>query len=195
VASDPRCVEPRIAHERQHHFETWRDGSKGVVLEPLTLIERLCALIPRRRHMLVTCHGVLAPAAGYRHRVVPPAPLPDAGDPEGCRHQPKAPRAALAAGDGAALDGDRTAKLEPRPPIVPHAPSKHRRPRARHSWAELMRREIDVLTCPHCGGPRQFLAAIFDQDAIRKILTHLGLPTEPPTLAPARAPPEPLLPW
>jgi hypothetical protein len=55
--------------------------------------------------------------------------------------------------------------------------------------------EIAVLTCPRCGGPRQLLAAIFDQDAIRKILTHLGLPTEPPTLAPARAPPEPLLPW
>jgi hypothetical protein len=32
----------------------------------------------------------------------------------------------------------------------------------------------------------------FDQDAIRRILTHLGLPTEPPTLAP---PPEPLMPW
>ena len=30
--------------------------------------------------------------------------------------------------------------------------ARTRRPRARHSWAELMRRvfEIDVLTCPHC---------------------------------------------
>jgi len=51
------------------------------------------------------------------------------------------------------------------------------------------------LTCPHCGGPRKLLAAIFDQDAIRQILAHLGLPTEPPALAKARAPPEPLLPW
>jgi hypothetical protein len=55
--------------------------------------------------------------------------------------------------------------------------------------------EIDVLTCPHCGGPRKLVAAIFDQDAIRQILAHLGLPCEPPTVAPARGPPEPLLPW
>jgi len=39
------------------------------------------------------------------------------------------------------------------------------------------------------------LAAIFDQGAIQQILAHLGLPTEPPPVAPARAPPEPLLPW
>ena len=51
------------------------------------------------------------------------------------------------------------------------------------------------MTCPHCGSRRTLLAAIFDQGAIQKILAHLGLPTEPPTMAPARAPPEPLLPW
>ena len=61
----------------------------------------------------------------------------------------------------------------------------------------MMRRvfEVDVLTCPHCGSRRTLLAAIFDQGAIQKILAHLGLPTEPPTMAPARAPHEPLLPW
>ena len=176
----------------------WRDGSTSVVLEPLTLIERLCTLIPRPRHMLVTYHGVFAPAAGYRHRVVPPPPpLPDAEDPEGCRHQPAPPRGTDAEGSGAARDDDRAAKVEPRQPFVPHAPGKHRRPRARHSWAELMRRvfEIDVLTCSHCGGPRKLLAAIFDPGAIQRILAHLGLPGEPPAMAKARAPPEPLLPW
>jgi hypothetical protein len=54
---------------------------------------------------------------------------------------------------------------------------------------------IDVLTCPYCRGRRTLLAAIFDQDAIQKILAHLGLPTEPPALAKARAPPEQPLPW
>jgi hypothetical protein len=51
------------------------------------------------------------------------------------------------------------------------------------------------LTCPHSGGTRKLLAAIFDQGAIQKILAHLGLPGEPPAMAPAWAPPEPLLPW
>ena len=54
---------------------------------------------------------------------------------------------------------------------------------------------VDVLTCPHCRGPRTLLAAIFDLDAIQKILAHLGLPTEPPALAKARAPPQQSLPW
>ena len=35
------------------------------------LMERLCALVPRPRRHLVTYHGVLAPAARLRSRVVP----------------------------------------------------------------------------------------------------------------------------
>jgi hypothetical protein len=52
-----------------------------------------------------------------------------------------------------------------------------------------------VLTCGHCGGPRKLLAAIFDQDAIQKILAHLGLPTQAPALAKSGAPPVRYLPW
>jgi hypothetical protein len=54
---------------------------------------------------------------------------------------------------------------------------------------------IDVLVCPHCGGPRKLIALLTDGLVVRKILTHLGLSTEPPALAPARAPPEPELAW
>ena len=43
----------------------WADGSTAVVLDPLTLIERLAALIPRPRVHLTTYHGVFAPAASY----------------------------------------------------------------------------------------------------------------------------------
>jgi hypothetical protein len=60
------------------------------------------------------------------------------------------------------------------------------------TWAELMRRglEIDVLECPACGGRMRFVAAIMLVSAIRRILRHLGLPSDPVELAPARAPPE-----
>ena len=54
---------------------------------------------------------------------------------------------------------------------------------------------IDVLTCPHCAGPRKLIALINDGLVVRKILAHLGLPTEPPPMAPARAPPEPEFAW
>ncbi|NOT32245.1 MAG: ATP-dependent helicase HrpA [Planctomycetes bacterium] len=50
--------------------------------------------------------------------------------------------------------------------------------------------EIDVLTCPWCGEKRKLIALITDGAVVRKILAHLGLDTEAPRLAPARAPPE-----
>jgi hypothetical protein len=36
----------------------------------------------------------------------------------------------------------------------------------------------------------RLLAVILDRAVIRKILSHIGLPSEPPTHAAARAPPE-----
>ncbi len=47
----------------------------------------------------------------------------------------------------------------------------------------------DVLASLRCGSRRHMLAAITDGLVIRRILMHLGLPTEPPPVAPARGPP------
>ena len=60
------------------------------------------------------------------------------------------------------------------------------------TWAELMRRglDIDVLESPDCGGRLRFVAAIMLSTAVPRILRHLGLPSDPVELAPARAPPE-----
>lgn len=54
---------------------------------------------------------------------------------------------------------------------------------------------VDVRTCPDCRGPRTLLTAIHDPASIQRILLHLGLPTEPPEVAPARPPPQANLPW
>jgi hypothetical protein len=48
----------------------WADGTRQLVFEPLELLEKLAALIPRPRINLVLYHGVLAPHAGWRARVV-----------------------------------------------------------------------------------------------------------------------------
>ena len=55
-------------------------------------------------------------------------------------------------------------------------------------WAELLQRvfAIDVLECPHCGTRRKLIAMISDGLVLRKILDHLGLPSEPPVLARSR---------
>ncbi|MFN0061620.1 MAG: hypothetical protein ACKVPX_03780 [Myxococcaceae bacterium] len=59
-------------------------------------------------------------------------------------------------------------------------------------WADLLQRTfaIDVLQCTRCGQRRRVLAHVTGKSA-KAILGHLGLPSRPPTLAPARGPPEP----
>jgi hypothetical protein len=145
----------------------FRDGSSHVVMDPLTLIERLAALVPRPLVRLVTYHGMFAPAAPLRDRVVPPSPEAEEPAPHdigsSCAHRAAPPTP--------------TTKLR-------------RSTRIRTSWADLMRRvfHIDVFLC-ECGGLRRLLAFITDNTAIRRILIHLGLPADPPPTSPARAPP------
>ncbi len=147
----------------------FRDGSTHVVLRLHDFIARLAALIPKPRKHLVTYHGILAPAASYRDRVVP--------DPPDDHYETRSPRNA---GKTCSHDTDHDTPRESRP--------RERRP---FSWAELLKRvyRIDALICEHCGGARRVLAAIIEHDAIRKVLAHLGLPTEPPEITRARPPP------
>ena len=57
--------------------------------------------------------------------------------------------------------------------------------------AELMRRTfgLDVTACPRCGGRLRLVALIEQAAVVRRILRHLGLPTEVPEPRPARASP------
>jgi hypothetical protein len=52
----------------------------------------------------------------------------------------------------------------------------------------------DALTCPKCNGRMKILAVITEPDAIRKILDHLGLPSEAPRRTAAHPPPQAELP-
>ena len=53
---------------------------------------------------------------------------------------------------------------------------------------------LEVLRCP-CGGTRSFVALIRDPAVVARILEHLDLSVEPPTVAAARPPPEAALPF
>jgi hypothetical protein len=59
------------------------------------------------------------------------------------------------------------------------------------SWAQLLKRifKIEVGDCSRCGGKTRIIAAIVDVKTIEEILSHLKLPTKPPPILPARAPP------
>ena len=72
---------PAIANERLSTNERgqivykfqqpFRDGTTHVMLEPLDLIARLAALVPRPRLNLTRFHGVFAPNCKHRESVVP----------------------------------------------------------------------------------------------------------------------------
>lgn len=84
---------------------------------------------------------------------------------------------------GVAPQGDAvTPKPEPVPP---------KRAPAHYLWAVLIARiyEVFPLLCPKCGGQMRLIAFIIEGTQIRKILNHIGVDSEPPRIAPARAPP------
>lgn len=119
----------------------WADGTRHLIFEPLSLLEKLAALTPRPRINLVLYHGVLAPHAGWRARMVaygaPPVETP------------------VVASAPADANDERTTA-----PTARH-----------WVWAALMRRafDFDVLARPHCGGRLRLIATIEDPDAIRAI--------------------------
>ena len=120
---------------------------------------RLAVLVPRPRVNLVLYYGVLAPRAAWRSAIVP-----NAGGDE-CRST-LAPES-----DGREAE-------------VPPSARGYR-------WAELLRRtfDINVLSCPRCGGRLVLIALIEQPEVVARILGNLGLPSTLPRPAPARRAP------
>jgi hypothetical protein len=58
-------------------------------------------------------------------------------------------------------------------------------PLSRVDWATLLRRtfDVDLRTCPRCGGRLTIRAVITDPDAIATVLDSLRRPRAPPTAA------------
>ena len=53
----------------------WSDGTSHLLLSPMELLEKLAALVPPPRFHLLRYHGVLAPRARDRDRIVPTQPV------------------------------------------------------------------------------------------------------------------------
>jgi len=141
----------------------WADGTRHLIFAPLELLEKLAALTPRPRINLILYHGVLAPHARWRARVVAYGALPGT--------------AATALNLGGDSDDDRASPPQPR----------------HWAWANLMRRafDLDVLACPRCGGRLRLLGTIEDPVAIRAILGSLAVSAEPLDRPPPAATLEP----
>jgi len=180
---DGRITKVRYVLPR-HKAATWvgpgrkstRPGANGAVdLSPFKFLDRLADLVPPPRKHRHRYHGVFAPNHKLRKAVTALAigNVGKRGDAGTGAH----------ASDGHATGGSCDAN---------HATQKPRsHDTSRIAWAKLMAKiaEDFPLTCPACGGDIRLIAFITDPGPIRKILTHLGEPLEPPPLAPARGPP------
>jgi len=179
----------------------WRDGTTHVVMERRELLERLAPLIPPPRAHQVRYHGILAPCASGRDRVVlaggGKAAWVEAVEDVGSArvHADSAPDQAENASAGEdAVDRahDRqeegAARVDPTRYEQPSERAAGReQPIARRiAWADLLRRvfEVDALQCPNCGGRMRLIAAITEPDVARRILECLGLPARAPPLGP-----------
>lgn len=79
-------LRPPVAQERLRRMgddrilltlkTAWADGTRHLLFEPMKLIEKLADLTPRPRINLILYHGVLAPHARWRARVVAYGPPP-----------------------------------------------------------------------------------------------------------------------
>ena len=148
----------------------------------MELLRRLAALIPPPRTHLVRYFGVLAPNAALREEVIQTAsPSPALLD------RLKHAAACMGINDQAAEDDS------PEPPDEPESPQPKDKPRrASYLWAMLIARIYEALPllCPRCGSPMKIIAFITEPASLSRILRHLGVPTKPPKLHPARAPPQ-----
>ena len=167
------CARPAFALERLEQLDAHRllyrlpkprpDGRTQLRLSPLEVIQRLAALVPPPRLHRHRYHGILAPNSPLRAAVtalVQPSP---------------------------------SEVLAPAPiPKNPEAANSGAwRAPARYLWAMLLTRlyESMPLTCPNCSADLQIIAFITEGSTVRRILNHIGQPTDPPKVSPARGPP------
>jgi hypothetical protein len=193
----------------------WRDGTTHVLIQRHELLERLAPLIPPPRAHQVRYHGLLAPCASGRDRVVPrpvvsseagaagPVAVADGstrlleqanrreGSDEPAQNISESLERSLETASSATPDlrADRaTTNAAGTGAEHGRGGTPHTVRTRRSLWAELLQRvfEVAALRCPRCGGRMRVLAAITEADVARRILACLNLPTRAPPPARSR---------
>jgi hypothetical protein len=190
----------------------WRDGTTHILMQRHELLERLAPLIPPPRSHQVRYHGLLAPCASGRDRIVPEASRGAGRQKNGDGHEGEGTLNRQGSGGGL-LESEQRAGAAPNPlsepnntngmlevPALEHSGTDRRselkpthrsglprRPPSvrRLRWAELLKRvfELEALRCPVCKGRMRVLAAITQPDVAGRILKCLALPARAPPIA------------
>jgi hypothetical protein len=155
-----------------------RPGASGVIeLTPFEFLDRLAALIPPPRRHRHRYHRVFAP----NHPLRPAVTAAAVGNIGKQRKAKTVEHAGVSDAAGSGCCGSAG--------TIDAKPCHH--DTSRVAWAKLLARggEEFPLTCPRCGGDIRLISFITDPGPIRKILTQLGEPLDPPHVSPARGPP------
>ncbi|MCZ7680805.1 MAG: transposase [Sandaracinaceae bacterium] len=161
LAQDRLTLEPD-GRVRLAFKAAWKDGTHAVLLDPLDLIARLCALVPPPRFHLLRYHGVLAAHSAVRAQIVP-------------GREPPSPPAQLPLFEAS------EAPLAPPPP-----PSRHP-----WAWLlrRVFAVEVSICPVPTCGGRMRIVDIATTPDGVERLLG--GEPTRarappPPAVSPAQ---------
>jgi hypothetical protein len=155
------------------------DGSTELILTPLELLDRLAHLVTPPRIHKHRYFGVLAPNAGLRRAVT------ETAGPAGATLQLlQEAQQKMGLGESDPNDAGGTAEGD--------GPEGRVRRAVTRCWAMLLARiyECLPLLCPECGQPMRIIAFILERPVIEQILGHIGEPTTPPAVSPARPPPQ-----
>ena len=182
------CARPPLSQERLGRLNETTlvynlrrptvDGRTELLLTPVELLDNLAQLVtPPRLHKHRYC-GVLAPNARLRAAVISSAGLAGA----------TLQRLEQARQSMGLPSSQAPPSVEPGEP----APKADFRRAAARCWALLLVRiyECLPLRCPKCGEPMRIIAFGLDRPTIERILDHIGEPTQPPVVLPARSPPQ-----
>ncbi len=178
------CARPPFALDRLHLVGGRSDqvlyilpgpdpaGRTALRLSALEFLDRLATLIPPPQIHRHRYHGAFAPNAPLRSLVTARA------------HQDHADAVPNSVPD---LPLPKPSVANNPAPQPPNTGSSRPSP-----WAALLARiyEVFPLICPACGTSLTFISFLTDPQPITRILAHIGEPTSPPLIHPARGPPQ-----
>ena len=144
--------------------------TRALVMSPTELLHRLAQLVPKPYFNLTRYYGAYAPNARRRAEICPLT----------------APRKRYRRRRHTSAN---EAPQDPAPRSAPPLTEPDTGRPARIPWAELLKRthHDDILRCPKClKVAMSVIAVITDSAVLKKILTHLDLPTTLPSLGPTR---------
>jgi hypothetical protein len=182
------------------------NGQTILLMQPSELLDKLAQLIPPPRRHRHHYHGVLAPNSPLRPKIMalamaetaketPPANITKEIE-KNSPLAPAIPNVMQTANPHPSTHVQMPQVLSPSKTshIAIQSQTKEKKLQSKASlfrWAMLLARIFEVLPlcCPKCTHPMRIISFIEDPHTIKRILTHINEPHQPPPITPARGPP------